>query len=48
MIGGELIAVENGVMKVTKTGRFLIRNIAMNFDGYIERKEDHSRYSRTV
>ena len=48
MIEGELIAVENGVMKVTKTGRFLIRNIAMNFDGYIERKEDHSRYSRTV
>jgi oxygen-independent coproporphyrinogen-3 oxidase len=48
MIEGELIAVENGVMKVTKTGRFLIRNIAMNFDGYIERKEDHARYSRTV
>ena len=48
MIGDELISVENDVMKVTKIGRFLIRNIAMNFDGYIERKEDHARYSRTV
>ena len=48
MIKDELISVENGVMKVTKIGRFLIRNIAMNFDGYIERKEDHARYSRTV
>ncbi|HEA65754.1 MAG TPA: oxygen-independent coproporphyrinogen III oxidase [Desulfobacterales bacterium] len=48
MIGDELISVENDVMKVTKIGRFLIRNIAMNFDGYIERKENHARYSRTV
>jgi len=48
MIEDELISIENDEIKVTKIGRFLIRNIAMNFDGYIERKEDHARYSRTV
>jgi oxygen-independent coproporphyrinogen-3 oxidase len=48
MIADNLISIENKVLKITKMGRFLIRNIAMNFDGYIERKEDHARYSRTV
>ncbi len=33
---------------VKDMGRLLIRNIAMNFDGYIERKEDKAKYSRTV
>jgi oxygen-independent coproporphyrinogen-3 oxidase len=48
MIADNLISIENKVLKITNMGRFLIRNIAMNFDGYIERKEDHARYSRTV
>jgi len=34
--------------KIKDMGRLLIRNIAMNFDGYIERKEDTAKYSRTV
>jgi oxygen-independent coproporphyrinogen-3 oxidase len=43
-----LVNIENNVLTVTKTGQLLIRNIAMNFDGYIERKEDTGRYSKTV
>ena len=48
MIADNLLSIENKILKITKMGRFLIRNIAMNFDGYIERKEDNARYSRTV
>jgi oxygen-independent coproporphyrinogen-3 oxidase len=48
MIADNLLSVENRMLKVTRMGRLLIRNIAMNFDGYIERKEDSARYSRTV
>ncbi len=48
MIADNLLAIENRILKVTKMGRLLIRNIAFNFDGYIERKEDNARYSRTV
>ncbi len=48
MIEDNLISLENRVLKVTQMGRLLIRNIAINFDGYIERKEDTARYSRTV
>jgi len=44
----ELVKIENDKLEVTNMGRLLIRNIAMNFDGYIERKEDKARYSRTV
>jgi len=43
-----LIKIANKKLSVTETGRLLIRNIAMNFDGYLERKEDQARYSRTV
>jgi oxygen-independent coproporphyrinogen-3 oxidase len=48
MMADNLLSIENRTLKITKMGRLLIRNIAMNFDGYIERKEDHARYSRTV
>ncbi len=48
MIDDNLIIFENRMLKVTPMGRLLIRNIAMNFDGYIERQEDSARYSRTV
>ncbi len=48
MIADRLLTIENRKIQVTRMGRFLIRNIVMNFDGYIERKEDNARYSRTV
>jgi oxygen-independent coproporphyrinogen III oxidase len=43
-----LIVLEDKKLFVKDMGRLLIRNIAMNFDGYLERKEDTARYSRTV
>jgi oxygen-independent coproporphyrinogen-3 oxidase len=43
-----LVEIKNRNLNVTPMGRLLIRNIAMHFDGYIERKEDTARYSRTV
>ncbi len=48
MINDGLVAIEGSVIKVNDMGRLLIRNIAMNFDGYIERQEDKMKYSRTV
>ena len=48
MMADNLLSIENRTLKITKMGRLLVRNIAMNFDGYIERKEDRARYSRTV
>ncbi|MBA4366226.1 MAG: oxygen-independent coproporphyrinogen III oxidase [Desulfobacterium sp.] len=48
MLADNLLSIENRKLKVTPMGRLLVRNIAMNFDGYIERKEDTARYSRTV
>jgi oxygen-independent coproporphyrinogen-3 oxidase len=44
----ELIEISDSGLKVKNMGRMLIRNIAINFDGYIERKEDTAKYSRTV
>ena len=43
-----LVSISDGKISVHDMGRLLIRNIAMNFDGYGERKEDKARYSRTV
>lgn len=48
MIDDDLIEMNDKGIKVKNMGRMLIRNIAMNFDGYIERKEDKAKYSRTV
>lgn len=48
MIADNLVVLEDRMLKVTPMGRLLIRNIAMNFDGYIERQQDSARYSRTV
>ena len=48
MAGDGLLSIEEDKLKVTGMGRLLIRNIAMNFDGFIERKEDSTKYSRTV
>jgi oxygen-independent coproporphyrinogen-3 oxidase len=44
----DLVEIFNTGLKVKNMGRMLIRNIAINFDGYIERKEDKAKYSRTV
>jgi oxygen-independent coproporphyrinogen-3 oxidase len=44
----DLVEISDGGIKVKNMGRMLIRNIAINFDGYIERKEDKAKYSRTV
>lgn len=44
----ELITLAGEGFTVSDMGRLLIRNIAINFDGYIERKEDTAKYSRTV
>ncbi|MGE5411908.1 MAG: oxygen-independent coproporphyrinogen III oxidase [Clostridiales bacterium] len=48
LVDDGLVQLTGDEIKVTEMGRLLIRNIAMNFDGYIERKEDTARYSRTV
>ena len=48
MINDNLLSIENRKLTVTPMGRLLIRNIAMNFDGYIERQQDTAKYSRTV
>jgi oxygen-independent coproporphyrinogen-3 oxidase len=44
----ELVSISDDKIKITNMGKLIIRNIAMNFDGYIERKEDTARYSRTM
>lgn len=43
-----LVEIKNRKLFVTGMGRLLIRNIAMNFDWYIEQKADKAKYSRTV
>lgn len=48
MINDELVVIEKRKLRVTEMGRLFIRNIAMNFDGYLERQEDNSRYSKTI
>lgn len=48
MVDDGLIEIAGRKILVTDMGRLLIRNVAMAFDGYIERKEDTGKYSRTV
>ncbi len=48
MIDDGLVWFEDGMLHVSEMGRLLIRNIALNFDGFIERKQDPMRYSRTI
>lgn len=44
-----LIALEPDRLKITGAGRLIIRNIAMCFDAYLDRKDgDAPRFSRTV
>ena len=48
MQADDLVEIYDNNIKVKNMGRMLIRHIAINFDGYIERKEDKAKYSRTV
>jgi oxygen-independent coproporphyrinogen-3 oxidase len=48
MEADDLVIITDNKISIHDMGRLLIRNIAMNFDGYNERKEDTARYSRTV
>lgn len=48
MTSDGLVEILNDKIKVTEMGRLLIRNIAMKFDGFIERKQDEMKYSRTI
>ncbi|MBK8943942.1 MAG: oxygen-independent coproporphyrinogen III oxidase [Ignavibacteriae bacterium] len=48
LIDDNLIKLENRKITVLEMGRLLVRNIAINFDGFIERKTDTAKYSRTV
>jgi oxygen-independent coproporphyrinogen-3 oxidase len=48
MVDDSLVELSEKGIKVLHTGKLLIRNIAMNFDGFIERQLDSARYSRTV
>jgi len=43
-----LLTIDDRNIVVTDMGRLMIRNIAMNFDGYNERQVDKTKYSRTV
>ncbi len=43
-----LVEFKGRKLTVTPMGRFLVRNIAMNFDWYIEQKVDKAKYSRTI
>ena len=47
-IDDQLVEVQNKKLIVTPSGRLFIRNIAMNFDGFIEKKLDEARYSKTI
>ncbi len=48
MIDDNLLKIDSRKIIVSELGRLLIRNIAMNFDGYLERQTDKTRYSKTV
>ncbi len=48
LISDGLVQIKDRKIHVSEMGRLLIRNVAMNFDGFLERKEDAGKYSRTV
>jgi oxygen-independent coproporphyrinogen III oxidase len=43
-----LVKLSDRNLEITEMGRMLVRNIAMNFDAYLEKKDSNARYSRTV
>jgi len=44
----ELVKRDGDKIYVTEMGKLLIRNIAINFDKYLENKEDTAKYSKTI
>lgn len=48
MIDDQLLQLSDSGIKINHAGKLLIRNIAINFDGFIERQQDKARYSRTI
>jgi oxygen-independent coproporphyrinogen-3 oxidase len=43
-----LISIDTGGFNVSNKGRFLIRNVAMLFDKYLQQKKDFTRYSKVI
>jgi oxygen-independent coproporphyrinogen III oxidase len=43
-----LLAVDEGAIEVSPTGRFFVRNICMTFDRYLESAPEQQRYSKTI
>lgn len=43
-----LIALNDHSLQVTNKGRFLIRNVAMIFDKYLQQSSDNKRYSKVI
>ena len=43
-----LVRLKKDKITVTEMGKLLIRNITINFDKYIESKEDTAKYSKTI
>lgn len=43
-----LVTVTDNKISVVNLGQLLIRNIALNFDGYIENNQDKAKYSKTL
>jgi len=43
-----LVVVDDTTIRITARGRLLLRNIAMNFDAYLNNPAETSRYSRTI
>jgi oxygen-independent coproporphyrinogen III oxidase len=48
MVKDNLVEISDSKITIKGMGKLLIRNAAINFDGYIERQQDNARYSRTV
>lgn len=43
-----LVVMDDTTIRITARGRLLLRNIAMNFDAYLNNPAETSRYSRTI
>lgn len=48
LIEDGLISLNEGLLKVTEKGVYLLRNIAMIFDAYLKKPSEQPQYSKTV
>jgi oxygen-independent coproporphyrinogen-3 oxidase len=44
----DLVAVDDGAIRITPKGRLLLRNIAMKFDRYLRDSQHDNRYSKAI